>query len=760
MRLLPLSLALFALVLPVAAAEQVKNRSFDENADGWWQTQNLTPAVKDAELCMTVPGPTVNPWDVIVGQNDLVLKKGETYAFSFKAKGDPKGPVRALVQMPADPYTSYVSLTPEAKPEGEVHTRSFTSPVDMTDAQIVFQVGGSIKPWTLCLDDVSLTGGAEKTAHAPDTGPVIRVNQLGYLPDGPKRATLVSDAAEPLGFELVDDDGAVVFEGKTVPRGLDPSAGLKVHTLDFTAFTESGQGYILLVGKDESYPFNIDPMLYDQLVYDAANYYYPVRSGIEIKAEIAGEGYGRPAGHVGAPGDGGINQGDKAVPCQSPESSKKAYGVAWTCDYTLDVTGGWYDAGDHGKYVVNGGISVAQLLATWQRYGRRHAGITDGPNAMGNLGDNTLRIPERGNGVPDILDEVRWELDWMLKMQVPEGEELAGYVHHNVHDNEWTGLPLLPSNDPKVRELHRPSTAATLNFAAVAAQASTMFRPYDEAFADRLLLQGKKAWRVAKAGKDIIAPPEDGNSGGGPYDDKDLADEYFWAATELYLATGDAGYRDQMMRSPYWTADPFRPEGFGWADVAPFAQMQLALQGGMLPEEEVARIRKSVLEAADRLIAIAETQPFGHPYAPSSGKYDWGSNHLVIQNALVLATAYDLSGEQKYRQAGLEAADYIFGRNALNISYVTGYGEHFARNQHSRWFARSVNADMPEPPDGALAGGPNSSIQDPVAQGLFAETGCAPQTCYVDNIESWSTNEITINWNAALTQFAGWLSDQ
>lgn len=607
---------------------------------------------------------------------------------------------------------------------------------------------------------VEPTGETDKQAHAADTGPRVRVNQLGYLPDGPKRATLVTDAEAPLDFTLVDGAGATLFSGKSVPRGLDASAGVTVHSLDFSAIATAGKGLMLKVEDQTSHPFDIDPALYDTLPVDAASYYYPVRSGIEILEAIAGEGYGRPAGHVGAPGDGGVNQGDMAVPCQAPASSEKAYGEPWTCDYTLDVTGGWYDAGDHGKYVVNGGISVAQLMATWDRAIARHASLTPGPNADGILGDSTLRIPEHGNGIPDILDEARWELDWMLKMQVPEGEALAGFLHHKIHDNEWTGIPLLPHEDPKVRELHRPSTAATLNFAAVAAQGSRLFRPYDEEFADRLLRQGKIAWRVARAAKNIYAPAEDGSSGGGPYNDAELRDEYYWAASEIYLATGDAGYLDYLRNSPHWDGDVFRPEGFDWGNVAPFARMQLAMHGSALPEKDRAAIVQSVLDGADRLIAIAQGQPFGHPYAPASGKYEWGSTHLVIQNALVLATAYDLSADRKYRQAALEAADYIFGRNALNLSYVTGYGEHFARNQHSRWFARAVNADLPHPPKGSLAGGPNSAIQDPVAQKLFAEAGCAPQTCYVDDIESWSTNEITINWNAALTQFAAWLADQ
>jgi endoglucanase len=432
--------------------------------------------------------------------------------------------------------------------------------------------------------------------------------------------------------------------------------------------------------------------------------------------------------------------------------SQTVYGEPWTCDYALDVSGGWYDAGDHGKYVVNGGISAGQLMAAFRRASRSGEPVR--------IRDGKLRIPEHGNRIPDVLDEVRWELDWMLKMMVPDGQPLAGMLHHKVHDSEWTGIPLLPSNDDKLRELHRPSTAATLNFAAVAAAASRYLARFDKPYVNTLKAAAIKAYAAAKAHPDLYAPAADGNSGGGPYDDTDVSDEFYWAAGELYVTTGDKAYLADLMASPHWMGDVFRPEGFDWGHVAAFGRLTLAREPTRFSGPDAAAIRQSVLDAADKLLALQAKEPFGQTYTPSSGKYDWGSNHLVIENAIVLASAFDISGRERYRDGAIEAMDYIFGRNALNLSYVTGYGDKFAHNQHSRWFAKSANADFPEPPKGSLAGGPNSSIQDPVAQGLFGETGCAPQMCYVDDIQAWSVNEITINWNAALSQMASWLADQ
>jgi endoglucanase len=737
----------------VQSAELAVNGDFAAGQDPWWATGNLSPRMVDGKLCADVPGGTTNPWDAIIGQNDISVTQGDTYQFSFTATGDPDGPVRGVVQMPSDPYTAYIDLRQQVGPEGATQGGGFTSPETRGDAQIVLQVGGRAEPWTVCFSRVSLESGAEVKAYEPDTGPIVRVNQLGYLPDGPKMATVVSDSEIALNWRLLDGSGAEIASGDSTRRGLDPSAGIEVHTIDFSSVAASGDGFVLEAGGEKSHPFAIDANLYAGLARDAMSYFYPVRSGIEIDGAVAGEAYARPAGHVSSPSDtSSPNMGDNAVPCQAPESSQKAYGEPWTCGYTLDVTGGWYDAGDHGKYVVNGGISVAQLMSAYER-----ALHVDGASDTV-FADGALPVPEAGNGVPDVLDEARWELEFMLRMMVPDGQEHAGMVHHKIHDNEWTGIPLMPHLDPKVRELHRPSTAATLNLAAAAAQGSRLFEPHDAEFAAALLAAAEKAYAAAKATPDLYATVEDGASGGGPYDDDDVSDEFYWAAAELFITTGNAAYRADLEASPYWSGSAFPATGFDWKHVAALGRLSLATVPNDLSSDEVDAARQSVIAAADGLVETQDNEPFGQIYAPPEHRYDWGSTHLFVQNAIVVSRAHDFTGEDKYRDAALEAADYVFGRNALNISYVTGYGDHYAKNQHSRWFAHQANADLPHPPKGSLAGGPNSSIQDPVAQRLLK--GCAAQFCYVDEIESWSTNEITINWNAALSQYAAWLVEQ
>ncbi|MER7004310.1 glycoside hydrolase family 9 protein [Dactylosporangium sp. NPDC000555] len=571
---------------------------------------------------------------------------------------------------------------------------------------------------TLCLGDVNSR---------------VRVNQVGYLTDGPKEATVVTMRNTPLPWQLRDAAGTVVARGSTTPRGVDTTSGQNVQTADFSAYHSAGTGLTLAADGDTSVPFGIGVnAAYEKLRVDALSFFYTQRSGIAIVGSIA-PGYGRAAGHLGVP----PNRGDTDVPCQP--------GV---CDYRLDVRGGWYDASDQGKYVVNGAIAVYELMSAFER-------TKLAPAEPGRLGDGSLRIPEHGNSVPDILDEARWELEFMLRMQVPAGEPLAGMVHHKVHDRAWTGLPQDPAADPQPRELHPPSTAATLDLAATAAHGARLFQPYDRTFAARLLAAARTAWTAAVAHPAIYAPSSD-NVGGGAYDDNDVSDEFYWAAAELYLSTGEPAYLDAVMASPWHTADVFRPQGFGWQFTATAGRLDLATVPSALPDR--ARVRQSVVDGAKKYLAMLRASPYGIAYAPLDGKFDWGSNDLVLSNLMVIATAFDITGDRQFRDGVVSGMDYLLGRNALQQSYVTAFGERSSHNQHSRMYAHQLDAALPSPPAGSLAGGPNSSIQDPVASSSLR--GCAPQSCYVDDIQAWSTNEIAINWNATLSWVASFLADQ
>jgi endoglucanase len=722
---------------PVGGAEQLDNGDFSDGIAGWFAYGTSNPTFPGGRLCADVPGGLVNPWDAGIGQNDVRLQADTEYTFSFEASAEPGAVVRANVQLGVDPFTGYLSRAVTLTPEVQRFEYTFTATEDTEAGQVVFHVGANPEGYAFCVDNVSLLGGEEEPPYAPDTGPRVRVNQVGYLPHGPKNATIVTDATEALAWALHAGDGTVVATGTTTPRGVDAASGQNVHTVDFAGVTAAGTGYTLVADSETSHPFDIAPDVYQRLRGDALQFFYIQRSGIAIDGELVGEQYARPAGHVGvAP-----NTGDTDVPCQP--------GV---CDYRLDVRGGWYDAGDHGKYVVNGGIATYQLLSSYER--TKYA-VTAGGGA--GLGDSTLRVPERGNGVPDVLDEARWELEFLMRMQVPAGEELAGMAHHKIHDRNWTGIPMQPEDDPELRELHPPSTAATLNLAATTAQCARLYANYDAAFAAQCLASARRAWAAAQAHPDVYASGSDGN-GGGAYSDDDVSDEFYWAAAQLYLTTGEAAFRDALEASPHHTGDVFTTTGFNWPATAALGRLDLATIPNGLPATDRERLRESVVDAAGDYLSTLEDEAYGLPMPGHRNNYFWGSNSNILNNIVVLATAYDLTGDTTFRDGALQGTDYLLGRNALNHSYVTGWGERSPQNQHSRIFAHQADASLPNPPAGSLAGGANAFLDDPFASGLL--TGCAPQFCYVDDIASYSTNEVAINWNSALAWVASFLADQ
>lgn len=740
--------AIAVLILPgmAAGADLVVDGRFEEGRDSFWAGDGVALKRDGGELCADVSAGG-DSWDRLIGLNGLKLEPGRHYRLSLSVTADTARTVPARIQRGAEPWTTQSEFSIVGASGRTPFSADFMA-LEPDEAQLIFPLGGGEKPWRFCIDDVSLLEiAAPAAANRANEGPAIRVNQLGYVTDGPKRATVISDARKAISFQLVDAGDAVVGEGTTRPAGFDPSAGVRTHVADFSAYAVPGDGYRLVSGDWSSDRFSISDNPYGRLTVDALSWFYPQRSGIEIRGDIAGKAYARPAGHVGvAP-----NVGDKSVGCPTGDQAKALYGD-WSCSYRLDVSGGWYDAGDHGKYAVNGAISVAQLLATYER------ARTFGGGKSPALGDGLSRIPESGNGIPDLLDEARWELQFLLAMMVPDGEPLAGMVHHKIHDTEWTSPPMLPSEDPKPRALHRPSTAATFDVAAVAAQAARLFAKDNPTFAAKLLVAARKAWVAANANPVLLAPKSDGNAGGGDYDDDDISDELYWAASELFLTTGDARYLEALRASPHWSGDVLPATGaFHWRNVAGFARLQLALYGEALPKADLARIRHSVLTAGRAYLSLQAAEPFGQIYRPRNHRYDWGSNQLILQNIIVLSAAFDLSGDKAFLNAARESMDYLLGRNALAMSYITGYGARWPENQHSRWYAHQVDPSLPNPPAGSLAGGPNSTPVDAIAKQRLK--GCAPQTCYVDDIEAYGSNEITINWNAPLVYVASFLSD-
>ena len=623
----------------------------------------------------------------------------------------------------------------------------------------------------------------------------ILVNQVGYIAGLNKKATLVVDEGDdtPKTFKIVSTKtGKTVYTGKTTPKGADADSGDYVQIIDFSKFntvasvsgaanTNTGAYYIECDGA-KSYCFNIGAAsstasnsLYNGMFRDAMNYFYQNRSGIDIEAQYITSGDKDKLAHEGAhnPDEAYIQTDWINAYASDGSNIQKENG-------TLDVTGGWYDAGDHGKYVVNGGVSVWTLQNMYERA----KFVT---NDTSKYDDGALSIPESGNGYPDLLDEARYELEFMLKMQREDG-----MAYHKIHDYKWTGLAVAPADDDLTRIIKPVSTCATLNLAASAAQAYRLWKGIDDTFANECLTAAKKAYSAAKANPELFAPIDQA-IGGGPYGDNYAEDDFYWAACELYAATGDSQYYTDL--KAYKNTNSGAPAddkafsvttslvggenggsttSFTWGSTAALGTLTLSMFQDKLTSSEAAQVRSSITKAADRYIEIEENQGYGLPYLPTSftdetnapGEvftgYEWGSNSMVVNNAMIIAYAADLNKDNadKYANGVASAMDYIFGRNAGEYSYVTGYGDHATQYVHHRYWSGLIDSKFPFAPSGVLSGGPNSGMQDPWIRGAGYKPGeLAPQLCYLDHVEAWSTNECTINWNAPFAWVVSYLED-
>jgi len=578
--------------------------------------------------------------------------------------------------------------------------------------------------------------------------PAIRLNQLGFQPGSPKHAVAADPSPTVLLWSVTDAGGAVAAHGSTSLFGDDPVSGDHVHQLDLSAVKQPGT-YRLTVGANTGRPFVVAPDVYRPLARAALNYFYQTRAGTPIEARFAGGAqWARPAGHP-----------HEIAPCFSGTDES---GTVWPgCGaYKRDVTGGWYDAGDQGKYVVNGGIAVwtLQNLYEVERTIPETKRFTHGAEL----------VPNQGKLDP-LLVEARWEMDFLLAMQVPDGTHMqlpvgrqawnakmtlsdvdaSGMAHHKVADLHWTKLPMPPQDDPEPRLLYPPTTGATLNLAATAAQCARIWKTIDPVYSARCLDAATRAFDAALRNPAIYT----GNfTGSGGYGDPNLADEFYWASAELFATTHDPLYADVLHRVHFFTDPVHEP---GWGSTAALGTITLALTDGALSAPEQAAQRKLIVAAADGFLAEEARSGYRLPYA--SANYSWGSNSSLLNRAILLGLAARFTGEARYRDGMVDVMDYILGRNPLDESFVSGFGARAMHNPHHRFWAHMLDPHLPPPPPGVVSGGPNNGRPaDDIARTMGP---CAPQRCWQDHAFAYSLNEVAINWNAPLLWVAAYLDD-
>ena len=715
----------------------------------------------------------------------------------------------------------------------------------------------------------------------------VRLNQVGYFTKLSKKASYTTDASEPLEFTVYDKSDKPVLNGKSILISDDVDSGTPetvkvrgdggklitrykdsgkyVHILDFSKLSTAGDGYYIIV-KDKvgvsgtqfcnnegafdtklvddklmwtnwktskeyqmnrSHPFKISNDVYGDLVRDSVSYFYQNRSGVPIEGKYIKNGDASKLEHSKE----GHNP-DKAY-VQSAWVKHYSSEFDGDKDYSITATGGWYDAENHGKNVVNGGISV------WTLQNLYEMSLKLGTEKKWNDA-KTMLIPENSNGKPDLLDEARVELEWFFDMIVKgddpywgdEGSKAnaTGLVYHKIQDSKWTGLALYAWDygeyEKGIARIAKPPTyAATFNTIACAAQAARLWRGIDDEFADKCLNiakdclaaveKHKSAWSVKEGdpleqddtsdgyirGNDPLFAPLDQAVVGEPYGDTYVEDDYYWALCELFATTGEDEYLTKLRTYENKNDVTGSDKAFGltynlvggenrgscssfnWGCTSGLGTLSLYLNSDKLSSDDAKTVEDSIIQAADKYIELEKISGMGIPYVGFTytdevgigltdegnpieiNGYENGSNSYVVNNAMVMAYAYEASGRKyKYLDGASTAMDYLFGRNGNDFSYISGYGDTemdtVLKYPHHRYWAGSIDANFPLAPAGVLSGGPNAGMQDNYMGGVGFKRGTvASQKCYVDSAEAWSVNGVNINWNAPLVWMASYLED-
>ena len=545
-------------------------------------------------------------------------------------------------------------------------------------------------------------GSATNAADAETTHSSFAMNQCGFRPEAAKVASvpLANDAAGPQAFTVEDvASGKVVLHGTLSPARLDEASGDRLAQADFSAVRAPGT-YRLRAADTVSDPVVIGDAVYQEALRLSVRAFYGQRCGCKVDLH---DGYKHKACH---------KQGE--------------YHASSGRQGKVKNSGGWHDAGDYGRYVVNSGISTATLLWAWEMF----------PEVLRPM---HLDIPESGGKVPDFLAEVRWNLRWMLSMQDPAD----GGVWHKQTSAAFCGF-VMPQDDSLPSEVIGTGTApfkstcATADFAAVMAIAARCYQAFDVDFASTCLAAARRAFLWAQANPQVVFRNPPGVTTG-EYGDRICDDELLWAAAELYRSTGENSFREAFEAA---VPAMFAVDTPGWNGMRPFALWTYVMSGRDTTDRVRERILSATGLAAQQRVERAAANGYGNTLGTDD--YVWGSNSVAANDSLLLLVAHHLDANAAARDAAMANLHYLLGRNCFGVSWVTHVGARpFQHPHHRPSQADKVAAPWP----GLLSGGPNAHGGDPVANAMAKRP---PMRMWVDDWQAYSVNEVAINWNAPL----------
>ena len=541
----------------------------------------------------------------------------------------------------------------------------------------------------------------------------IRINQIGFYTYGPKIAAIINSTAST--YKIKSLDQLTEYSSGTLsPSVLWDQSGENVKTADFSNFNIPGSYLLVVDGLGYSQPFAIKEQIFVPLNKAVIKAFYYNRSSTAIDTKYAGV-YARAEGHP-----------DNEIFVHAAAASvKRPAGTIISCPK------GWYDAGDYNSYIVNSGISTYSLLASYEHFKEYYDTLN-------------LNIPESKNTLPDILDEIKWNLDWMLTMQDPNDGGI-----YNKKTNAVFDPFVMPADAIESRYVVQKSTSSACDFAAVMAVAYRLYKNFDLAYANSCLDAAKKsyAWGVANPGIYFTNPPAQGGYPAvvtGGYGDGNVTDELEWAGNELYIATKDDSYYKFNNAQNYGIPN--------WSNVRTLGLFSLVFNRKNLTDKGFA----DSTNAMNKLITLADKfknyQNNTSPYKMVMGvngnsDFTWGSSSQAANEGMILLNAYFVNKNVDYAKAVLSQIDYIMGRNATGYSFVTGFGSKKVMNIHHRISAADGITD---PVPGWVVGGPSGSTGD----------GCPNNTTYLaksftDLQKCYTKVEVAINWNAPAVYITG-----
>lgn len=609
-------------------ANLISNSTFDSNTSGWdahCQDGGVGSISYDSgRLALKISSTGDVTWAVQLYYDIIPLYKNGVYRLKYDISSTADRTVDGMIQQNGGTYQAYTSKKLSLTSEPQTVDYEFTMEAD-TDimARLQFNCGNynaSLSEHMIYIDNVSLElidDSKVDYSGIKNYEPPIVTNQVGYRTNSVKTAVF-TDAADESTFSVVNaDTGKTVYIGSLEPETYSSFADETVRTGDFSEVTQAGKYYITCGDLDDSYTFEISDTVYDSALDDSIRMLYLQRCGTEVKDD---------------------NFEHKS--CH--DSLATVYGTS----EKIDVSGGWHDAGDYGRYVVTGAKTVADLLYAYK-------------NAPEMFSDN-IGIPESGNGVPDVLDEARYEIDWMQKMQ-----DSSGGVHHKVSCASFCGY-IMPENEKEELIVTPISTTATADFCGTMALAYEVYKDMDSEFAEKCLSAAENAWQFLEENPNFIFKnPSDIVTG--EYGDSSDRDERYWAAAQMWRATSEEKYLSAVESIGIKT-------GMDSANLGDYGSIAIITMDGIDKDSDIyTKAKNSILRSADTHLSDSKRNPFGFSVTQHY-RGGWGSNMKACNQGVLLGYAYQLTGDTKYLDAAKANLNYLFGCNPLGICYFTGYG--------------------------------------------------------------------------------------